>query len=469
MNQAHDIMTQRLSQPPHLVAVDALGAQVDEVFHNLIEGVARKDREIARLMAERAELIDQTRVWVEKTAHTSVLGIGERRPEERDSLVRQVVAEELACALRVPAGTAQTLVAASRALVHELHGTMDSLRSGQISYRHAEVIIDESWNLPSDADGPTEDARSRFESHALPYAAKLTVAKFRQKARKLREKAHPETIEARRKKAATDRAVTFTPAADGMAWLSLYLEAPKALAIYNRVTEAAISLQGKAEQRTLTQLRADVASDLLTGGASRIRPTVMVTVPVLTLLGHSGEPANLDGYGPIDAETARDLARHAPSFTRLLTNPETGAVLSVGRQQYTVPVDMRRWLRVRDATCRFPGCNRSAKHSDVDHTTAWVRDGETRTDNLAHLCPKHHKLKHETSWSLTQSRVLYRAGELVLANDPDRARHWRQLPEALQRRLQLSQPRTVARIVQVQPIVGELRVDPAVLQGKSGP
>src|SRR5690554_5532201 len=361
MNQAHDIMTRQLSHPPQLVAVDALRSQVEEV------GVAHKEREIARLTAERAELIDQTREWVEKTAHTSVLGIGERRPAERDSLVRQVIAEELACALRVPAGTAEALVAASRTLVHDLPGTMNLLRTGIISYRHAEVVID-----------------------------------VRQKARKLRENAHPETIESRRRKAATDRAVTFTPAPDGMAWLSLYLEAPKAQAIYNRVTETAISLQGKEEPRTLTQLRADVAFDLLTGGASNIRPTVMVTVPVLTLLGHSDEPASLDGYGPIDAETARDLARHAPSFTRLLTHPETGAVLSVGKNQYSVPVDMRRWLRVRDATCRFPGCNRNAKHSDIDHTTAWAHDGETRTDNLAHLCPKHHKLKHETHWAVTQ-------------------------------------------------------------------
>src|SRR5690554_3595931 len=408
MNQAPDIITQRLSQPPQLVAVDALGAQVDEVFHNLIEGVAQKERDIARLTAERASLIDQTREWMEKTAHTSVLGIGERRPTERDSLVRQVIAEELACALRVPARTAEALVAASKTLVHDLPGTMDSLRTGVISYRHAEVVIDESWNLPASADAgagdeiEAADARQLFESQALPHAAKLTVAKFRQKARKLRELAHPETIESRRRKAATGRAVTFTPAADGMAWLSLYLEAPKALAIYNRVTETAIGLQSAKEQRTLTQLRADVALDLLSGGESQIRPTVMVTVPVLTLLGHSDEPANLDGYGPIDTESARDLVRHAPSFTRLLTHPETGSVLSVGKNQYSVPVDMRRWLRVRDATCRFPGCNRNAKHSDIDHTTAWAHDGETRTDNLAHLCPKHHKLKHETHWAVTQ-------------------------------------------------------------------
>lgn len=401
MRQAHDIITGRPSRSPREVSSDALGVQVDEVFHGLIEAVAEKDRELARITAKRAALIDQTRQWVEQTAHTSVLGIGERRPAERDSLVRQVIAEELACALRVPAGTAQSLVAASRSLMHELPGTMDALRSGEISYRHAEVMIDESWNLAAGTDGAgTLAARQAFEATALPHATRLTVAKFRQKARKLRERAHPETIEARRMHAAGDRGITFAPARDGMAWLNLYLEAPAALAVYNRITETAIGLQGPDEDRTLTQLRADVASDLLTGGVNRIRPTVMVTVPVLTLLGNSDEPGSLDGYGPIDADTARELARHAPSFTRLLTHPETGAVLSVGKQQYTVPVDMRRWLLVRDATCRFPGCSRSAKHSHIDHTTAWVHDGETRTENLAHLCPKHHKLKHETAWSV---------------------------------------------------------------------
>jgi hypothetical protein len=56
----------------------------------------------------------------------------------------------------------------------------------------------------------------------------------------------------------------------------------------------------------------------------RITPTVHVTVPVLALLGHGDEPAMLEGYGPIDVETARLLTANAPSLTRLLTHPETG-------------------------------------------------------------------------------------------------------------------------------------------------
>ncbi|WP_342418291.1 HNH endonuclease signature motif containing protein, partial [Rathayibacter sp. VKM Ac-2630] len=159
------------------------------------------------------------------------------------------------------------------------------------------------------------------------------------------------------------------------------------------------------EQRTLGQLRADVATALLLDGEivarpdgspataipRGIRPRVSVTVPVMTLLGRSDEAGVLDGYGPIDPTTARRLAADAPSFTRILTHPETSAVLSVGRTTYRVPADLHRALATRDVTCRFPGCTRSATDSDIDHSTEWQRQGRTDADNLAHLCRHHHR------------------------------------------------------------------------------
>lgn len=131
-----------------------------------------------------------------------------------------------------------------------------------------------------------------------------------------------------------------------------------------------------------------------------IRPTVMVTVPIMSLLGNSEAPATLDGYGPIDADAARDLAANAPSLMRLLTHPETGAVLSVGRESYRVPADLRRALLLRDRTCRFPGCNHQAQWCDADHSKDWQWGGETDIRNLAFLCRKHHRLKHKRGWDV---------------------------------------------------------------------
>ena len=129
------------------------------------------------------------------------------------------------------------------------------------------------------------------------------------------------------------------------------------------------------------------------------RPTVVVTVPALTLLGAGTEPATLDGYGPIDLDTARRLAGEARSWVRVLTHPLTGAPLALDRSTYRVPTALRRWLGVTSPTCVFPGCARPARDCDLDHLTAWSDGGATDDDNLAPECRHHHRLRHESRWA----------------------------------------------------------------------
>ena len=119
-------------------------------------------------------------------------------------------------------------------------------------------------------------------------------------------------------------------------------------------------------------------------------PEVHVTVPVMTLLGRTEEPGQLRGYGPIHPETARWLTADAPSLYRLLTQPETQAVLSLGAEHYEVPAALRRYLQVRDEHCRYPGCNRVAERCDIDHVHPWARGGPTDHDNLICLCRRDH-------------------------------------------------------------------------------
>src|SRR5690606_16807608 len=93
----------------------------------------------------------------------------------------------------------------------------------------------------------------------------------------------------------------------------------------------------------------------------------------------------------------------------------TGLALSVGRESYTVPSGLRAALARRDATCRFPGCGVAADRADLDHTTDWADGGTTNADNLAHLCRKHHVLKHQTGWSVRRARAVHADGS---ASDP---------------------------------------------------
>ncbi|MET4782235.1 DUF222 domain-containing protein [Glaciihabitans sp. UYNi722] len=375
-----------------------LSAAMADTFGDLLDAVAASDRVLASVSAARAELIDQARQWSE-LSHAATPTTG---GWDAATTARRVLVTELACALRLPERTVENLVEQSRSLLHELPATLESLRAGRITYRHAQSMIDHADSLPEEARGP-------FEQLALPFAQRLTVAQFDRRARVLRERAHPETIDARQEKCATDRSVTVQPARDGMAWLSAYLPAVDAHGIYARITDIALGLHTADEARTLTQLRTDAFADLLIDGVTSagvghdIRARVLVTVPALTLLGLNSEPATLDGYGPIDTDTARRLAAHAPSFIRILTHPETGAVLSVGRDRYAVPSDLRTWLGVRDETCRYPGCSRNSRWCDIDHTTDWQYGGTTSHTNLAHLCPGHHHLKHQTEWKVKQA------------------------------------------------------------------
>jgi hypothetical protein len=128
-----------------------------------------------------------------------------------------------------------------------------------------------------------------------------------------------------------------------------------------------------------------------------------VTVPVLTLLGRSDEPGTLEGYGPIDPETARRIAARAPSFTRLLTHPVSGGLLDVDRGGYRPPADLKRWMAATDQFCTFAGCGRPARSCDLDHTVDYQHGGETRAGNLGHLCRHHHRLKHQTRWTVARA------------------------------------------------------------------
>ncbi|MFL0713100.1 MAG: DUF222 domain-containing protein [Microcella pacifica] len=398
---------------------NASDSRLDALLDELIELEVRE----ARIAERRAALVADVSAVISHVegAGASSTGAAGWSPEV---VARRTTAAELAAALRVSERTATTLLEQARTLRADLPATRQALADGRITYRHASILIDQAWSLPA-------EVRAEFEAAALTAAESRTPERFRQRARVIRERVHPDSIEMRRTAAVESRHVAVEPARDGMAWLTAYLPAEQAQSIYARLTHIARSLgtgeglaahdaepaasRGVSDGRTLAQRRANAFADLLIDGVvaetalgQGIRAQILVTVPVLSLLDRSGStpsdaPAELEGYGPIDDETARRLAAHAPSFTRLLTHPGTGAVLSVGRDRYTVPADLKLWLRVRDGTCRFPGCGRGASTSDLDHTIDWQHGGRSDHDNLAHLCPAHHRLKHHTRWAVRHS------------------------------------------------------------------
>jgi Domain of unknown function (DUF222) len=370
----------------------------DEVLGSAVDGLVATRRAAGAADAWRAEQVNQVR----RAAELNVLVTTSRgmRPWSQEATARRVAVSEVAAALSIPERSAQTLIEESRTLVDEMPATLEGLRAGTFSYRRAKTIIDHAGSLGG-------EFRAEFEAKVLPFAATLTPSKFEQKARTMRERMDAATITERHARAVGDREVSWEPARDGMGWVHYYDTAAKTRAAYDRLTDLARTFDGPAEERTLAQRRADVTGDLLIDGevpqtgVVGVKAAVVLTIPVMSLLGRPSaeghvEPATLDGYGPIDIETAKRLMGNTNSWLRVLTHPITGVALTVERRKRKIPAALRRLLGLRDGTCRKVGCNKPVKHCDLDHTQEWQNGGRNAHDNLSHLCPAHHDEKHHT-------------------------------------------------------------------------
>jgi hypothetical protein len=367
-----------------------------------LEQILGLERVIRAAQAEQFRRIEAARVLA-----AEVEGVTDASsPVEREFATRSFISE-LATTLVVHEASAGRLLAEAGHLTGPRVATLAALTSGEISIAQMRIVLDLTQALP-------HEKAAELERAALEMAPTKTNAACRRRLHRLRERLHPQPLAERRARVVEQRRVALDIAPDGMAWLSLFLEAERAVAIVERLdTLAEKRDETVPDPRTHAQRSADIAGDLLLAGSldaderaglsgtGRVAAHITVTVPVLSLLGVTDEPAELDGYGPIDADTARRLAAHAPSLERVLVHPETGAYLSYGRNRYRAPADLAGYLRIRDGRCRFPGCARRAGRCDVDHTIARARNGVTADFNLAHLCRKHHRLKHHTGWMMT--------------------------------------------------------------------
>ena len=279
--------------------------------------------------------------------------------------------------------------------------TWQKFRWGEVSPANARTVSDLAGSLP-DGDGGMFAA---FDAAVAEHATRLAPARFRAVARKLREQIVADTAAERHESEASLRRVVFEPDIDGMAWISAYLPAEVATAAMTLLDVEALRLSAMpGETRTMPQLRADVLGGMITGSGSTgsVAVRVGVLVPMLTLLGKSEMPASLEGYGPIDAETARTLADDATSIYRILTDPVTGAILDIDQPTKHIPTGLRRMRQLIDQTCTFPGCGKRAVNCDLDHTIDRQFGGQTTLMNLSHLCRNHHRNKHNTKWTITQ-------------------------------------------------------------------
>ncbi|MGX9674709.1 HNH endonuclease signature motif containing protein [Mycobacterium sp. HM-7] len=102
-------------------------------------------------------------------------------------------------------------------------------------------------------------------------------------------------------------------------------------------------------------------------------------------------PGFLPGYGQIPAEQVARLAEGA-------TIREVDLPPDAAEPRYRPSAKLAEFVRCRDLTCRFPGCDRPAEACDLDHTVPYPA-GPTHPSDLKCLCRFHHLLKTFHGWS----------------------------------------------------------------------
>ncbi|MEP7053678.1 MAG: DUF222 domain-containing protein [Actinomycetota bacterium] len=331
----------------------------------------------------------------------------------RESMARGDWAElEVAAALRLSPVSASRRVAAARELTGRLTATLEAVATGEITFWYALSLVEAF----SDLDDATAH---RVQRQVLAGAAGLTISGFRARLRRAVLATGPAAADQRHTAARQDRRVVLDPQPDAMAWLSVFLTAPEAIAAYRQLDadakcqrEGADPAAPSSTADPIDTLRADAFLAAVLRGRSQppgqaqprrassgVTVQVQVTADLPTLLRLADNPAQLDGYGPIPPELARQLAADA-DWRRFLLDDVTGHLLDYGRSTYRPPQALADYVMARDVTCRFPGCARAARRCDLDHEQPWNCAGSTCSANLGALCRHHHRAKTHAGWKL---------------------------------------------------------------------
>jgi hypothetical protein len=214
--------------------------------------------------------------------------------------------------------------------------------------------------------------------------------------------------EARFRKAHAHRDASVVDGEDGMSWLTVGTTADQTAIAMRRLTLAAQHQRAQGDPRTVAQLRADLAMDLLIGRETGLlvpayaRPVVNLTVPIQTVMGVSDAPGLLSGGKVVPAGLARMIAQ-TPDATwhRMLTDP-AGRMVELSTTSYHPTRAIWEQVVAEHGTCFRPGCDTPSTEAELDHRIAWP-EGATTPANLWPGCKQDHKAKHAPGFCITQT------------------------------------------------------------------
>ncbi|MGF1618783.1 MAG: DUF222 domain-containing protein [Acidimicrobiia bacterium] len=307
--------------------------------------------------------------------YTSLTALTEHMIEYDEDCVLggEAAAYELRAALRLTRRGADTELDLAEELSQRLPAVGAALSAGDIDVRRARVICYGTGHL-------TDATAREVVDMVLPDAHRLTSGQLHAKIRKLCIEADPEEAKSRYQQALDDRKLVREANTAGTAGLYLTdLPPDRAAEAYEHINNIALSLTGPDDERSMDQIRADVAVDLLTGQMTyrtRSKGTVDICVDLTTLAELDDNPGELAGFGPVIADIARQVTehQHRAEWRYTITDPETGMVVDNGTTRRRPNAHQTRHVEARNRTCITPGCRMPAVRCDLASPSGEVGD-----------------------------------------------------------------------------------------------
>jgi hypothetical protein len=328
---------------------------------------------------------------------------GERETWGTDT--HDAITAEIVAALGITRGLADSYLDYARAMRLRLPRVGALLVSGDIDYRTFQTIV-----YRTDLITDTQVLAAVDAELALKVARWIGITQGRLGGQvdRIVTRADQDAVRRRRERRG-DREVSFWGDADGLTEMFGRLITTDAHAIDARLDALAATVCVD-DPRTRNQRRADALGALAVGAdrlscrcGQRDCAAAASPAPSPVVIHVIANEATLDGAGHmpgsmigsdalVPAELIAELARSAklrPLAHPADLPPESG---------YTPSRRLADFVRCRDLTCRFPGCDQPSTRCDLDHTVPYADGGPTHASNLKALCRHHHLLKTFWSW-----------------------------------------------------------------------
>jgi hypothetical protein len=376
-----------------------------------------RERRDPSAMPGSAGMVERIRVatrWENRAAAAQLDGIWDlfasqlgRHRETEDWAIdtMEAVAAEVGAALRISQGLAASRLRYARAMRERLPKVAELFRAGEIGFLlfcaivfRTDLITDPTLMARVDAQLAANVVRWPSMSRGRLAGAidKIVVNADRDALRQ-------------RIKSKADREVCVSVRTDGLCELGGTVLQPDGMALDQRLNALAATVCPH-DPRTRDQRRAD-ALGALAAGADRLgcrcdrpdcaagaRPpagpvVIHVIAEQATVDGGGAQPGSeIAADGLIPPEVIAELAGTAKRVA--LVHPGDSAP----EPGYTPSKALADFVRCRDLTCRWPGCDRPAWDCDLDHTIPYSEGGPTHAANLKCYCRTHHLVKTFYDW-----------------------------------------------------------------------